>query len=226
MRKLVILVWATVLIGLFYLAISHNMTMGLSDLPAFLKEKIEQYGYWSAVIFVAFGIIRPLLLIPTSLMLILGALLFGYWGIIYSLASEILASTAAFYLSRYLGHDFIENHTGERFKNFEHKLENHSFRSIVLLRLMFFVPNDLINYAAGASTIQYYSFIGASIVGTIPKAVLYNYSAIGIHDIRYLIIPALILAVTILGEKTIKYAYIKHKQKHLQVVAELGEVKI
>lgn len=226
MRKLIIAIWAVVLIGLSYLVISHNSTISLGELPAFLKGKIEQFGYWSVIIFIGFGVIRPLLLVPTTLILILGALLFGYLGMVYSLASEILASTAAFYLSRYLGHDFIENHTGERFKNFEHKLENHSFKSIILLRLMFFVPNDLINYAAGASSITYNSFIFASVVGTLPKVVLYNYSTIGISDIRYLIIPALILAVSILGEKTIKYAYIKHREKKLQVVAELGEVKL
>lgn len=226
MRKLIILLWGAILVGISYFLISHDINISLSELPAYLKNQIEHLGIWSVVAFIAFGIIRPLLLIPGGVVLMTGALLFGYWGILYSLINEVFSSASAFCLSRYLGHDFIENHTGERFKNFQHKLENHSFKSIILLRFMLFVPDDLISYAAGASNINFVSFIAASFLGTIPKGFLYNLSINSINDVRYLILPAAILFFSILCEKTIKYAYIKHRQKQLQVVAELGEIDL
>lgn len=226
MRKLIILLWGAILVGLSYVLISYDIEISLSELPSYLKNQIEHFGVWSVVIFIAFGLIRPFLLIPGGAVLMAGALLFGYWAIPYSLLNEALSSTSAFFLSRYLGHDFIENHTGERFKNFQHKLEDHSFKSIIMLRFMLFVPDDLVSYAAGASNITFSSFIIASAVGAIPKGLIYNLSVNSINDVRYMILPASILLLSVLCEKTIKYAYVRHRQKKLQVVAELGEIDL
>ncbi len=226
MRKIVIFLWATILIAIAYILISQKIEISLSELPAILKSKIEILGFWSVIAFIVFGLIRPFLLIPGSAVLLTGAMLFGYWGIIYSLLNEVLSAATAFFLSRYIGHDFIENHTGEKFKNFEHKLENHSFKSVIMLRLMFFVPDDLVSYAAGASNVTFVTFIFASTLGAIPKGVLYNYSLNSLGDIRYLIVPAGVLVISLLCEKTIKYAYVKHRENKLKVVAELAEINI
>ena len=224
MRKIIIGLWLIILIATSYYLISQDIHWSLAELPQILQSKINATGYTGVYLFVGLTLIRPLLLLPGSALILVGGLLFGPIGILYSLAGESLAAGFAFYIARYLGHKFIEEHTGQKFKNFEHKLEEHTFRSVILLRLMIIVPNDLISYAAGVSNIAFGRFFVASTIGLAPHSFLYNLTAGGIHDISSLIWPAIIVMTGVLFGKTIHYEYQKHKQKQLRLIADVHDV--
>lgn len=224
MRKIIIALWAAIFAAASYYLISNDIHVSISEIPGILRENIHNAGQYGIYIFIAATIIRPLLLVPSSALMLAGGLLFGPIGIVYTLAGEIVASMLAFHIARYLGHDFVEEHTGQKFKNFEHRLEQHSFKSIILLRLMMIVPNDLISYAAGVSDITLTNFLIASSIGLVPHVIVFNSAAVGLGDVTALILPSSIIMLSIAFGKLIRYEYRKHKEKQLQVVTEVNGI--
>lgn len=218
MRSLVVTMWALVLGLIAYVAFSFNF-----DFEAILaqaKGNLQALGVVGAIIFLLSATVRPIFLLPASAFTITAVTVYGYTGILIAYFGEVAAASLCFLLSRYIGHEFIENHAGDRFKKFEHRMENHSFKSILLLRMMFFVPNDLISYAAGASNIGFLVFVLATAAGIAPMISVYGFTLMGFGDLRYLVVPGIILTILTLASKFIRYEYEKHKQKSLSLSPE------
>ncbi len=115
---------------------------------------------WLLVIY----LVRPLLLLPVSLLTVATGALFGaLWGTVYATLATLLSATVAYLLGRRFGTGL----PGEAETTWLKRLRAYPFETVLLSRVLF-VPGDLVNYVSGYLRVSLAAFITATLIGGTP----------------------------------------------------------
>jgi uncharacterized membrane protein YdjX (TVP38/TMEM64 family) len=108
-------------------------------------------------------LLRPLLLLPTTLLTLASGFLFGpIWGFLYASAASLLSSSVAYGLGR-----FFAGGAPEGGSELLRRLRERSFETVLLSRLLA-LPGDLVNYASGFLGVRVRAFFLATAIGGAP----------------------------------------------------------
>lgn len=160
----------------------HDIIMDRDKLMVFL-EGLQEYGnrWWTPLaLFGLFGLISPLAM-PVSPLVMAGGVIFGtlYGGII-NLMGCMLGLTLSFYLAKALGRDFIMGLGFKSIQKFEAMLQaEQSFWLLVRLRFLP-IPFPVFNFGAALTGIPFRHFFLASFIGLVPTTFAYTYFAAAI----------------------------------------------
>jgi uncharacterized membrane protein YdjX (TVP38/TMEM64 family) len=108
---------------------------------------------------------------PIPFLTFLGATLFAFGeAFLLAMIGNTLFIVLMFYLTRWLGRDYVKNYEEKhsKLKKLDLDLEKHAFLYIFLLRICFIVPPEAVNIFAGLSKVKFRHYILPSILGTIP----------------------------------------------------------
>ena len=161
--------------------ISHRV--GLHDLLThlhLLQDTLRHQGAWGYLVYVALFIIATLCLIPGSLLVIAGGMLFGpLTGSLLSFAAATLASALSFLIARWLGRDLLQRYVGHTaaFQAIERGIARSGCDFLILTRLVPLFPYNIQNYAYGLTAIPFWPFTLISAVTTLPGLVIYSVMA-------------------------------------------------
>lgn len=139
-----------------------------------LKLWIEQQGLLAPLSFVTLYVVTSLLLIPGSVLTILGGLLFGVWkGFLLVFFSSNLEALLAFYIARFLGKETIQKMFGTKMLRFNKKIQSHGFYMVLWLRLIPIFPFSILNYAFGVTNVKLKDYFWGNIAGMLPATFAY-----------------------------------------------------
>ena len=161
--------------------ISHRV--GLHDLLThlhLLQDTLRHQGAWGYLVYAALFIIATLCLIPGSLLVIAGGMLFGpLTGSLLSFAAATLASSLSFLIARWLGRDLLQRYVGHTtvFQAIERGIAHSGCDFLILTRLVPLFPYNIQNYAYGLTAIRFWPFTLISAVTTLPGLVIYSVMA-------------------------------------------------
>ena len=150
--------------------ISHRV--GLHDLLThlhLLQDTLRHQGAWGYLVYVALFIIATLCLIPGSLLVIAGGMLFG----------PLPGSLLSFLIARWLGRDLLQRYVGHTaaFQAIERGIARSGCDFLILTRLVPLFPYNIQNYAYGLTAIPFWPFTLISAVTTLPGLVIYSVMA-------------------------------------------------
>ena len=154
---------------IFYLS-SMNLDM--------IKEYILSFGIWSPItsflLMVLQSVIAP---IPAFLITLSNAAIFGWVkGAILSWSSAMAGAALCFYIARGLGRDAVEKLTSKfALKDIDGFFEKYGKHTILIARLLPFISFDLVSYAAGLTSMNFWSFFIATGIGQLPATIVYSY---------------------------------------------------
>ena len=140
--------------------ISHRV--GLHDLLThlhLLQDTLRHQGAWGYLVYAALFIIATLCLIPGSLLVIAGGMLFGpLTGSLLSFAAATLASSLSFLIARWLGRDLLQRYVGHTtvFQAIERGIARSGCDFLILTRLVPLFPYNIQNYAYGLTAIRFW----------------------------------------------------------------------
>ena len=143
-----------------------------------LKDFVASYGAYAAVIsfllMVLQSIIAPL---PAFLITFANANLFGWWrGAILSWSSAMAGATICFFVARILGRDAAEKLTSKvGMGQIEEFFKKYGKNTVLICRLLPFVSFDYVSYAAGLTSMSFWSFFVATGIGQLPATLVYSY---------------------------------------------------
>ena len=202
-RIIVLIFWIALILSFWLITRTQNITLNqlLQQLVNFAKD--SPFGI--AALFAAY-LIRPVLLLPSTLLVVASGYLYGIaFGFIVSLAATLLSLIISYYIAAYFRSETTNSQEGLGNK-FVKQLKDNPFQSTLIARLVF-MPGDLVNLAAGFCKINLASFLAASAIGGAPgllMAVLAGASIEGDFDagsinirISYLIAASLILLASL-----------------------------
>ncbi|MCI6988794.1 MAG: VTT domain-containing protein [Campylobacter sp.] len=122
-----------------------------------LQNFITQKSKIAWMIYILAWIVLPIFFFPVPVLAGVGGVLFGLvWGSVFTLVGAMINMLIMFYL-------------GKVFKTKSIKFRiNDKFSYILVLRLIPFIPYNLLNYACGFFNISLRNYIPASLIGIIP----------------------------------------------------------
>ncbi|WP_428483512.1 TVP38/TMEM64 family protein [Rhodopila sp.] len=141
-----------------------------------IASAVNGLGVWAPAGFVALYAAGTVVFFSGALLSLAGGALFGpIWGTLWNLLGATLGATLAFLIARAIGADWIEQRLGGRLRRIVDGVETEGWRFIALMRLVPFVPFNLLNYALGLTRISLPAYILASAVCMLPGAVAYTW---------------------------------------------------
>lgn len=155
--------------ALVLMAVNHEEIKNIN--LELIQKFIKSYGSFAAIVFILIFTLRTLFVVlPVSAMIVIGGSLFGRYSFFYSMLALFLSASLAFYLSRYLGGEWLEKLLKGKVKHLNKKVDEHGFKILFTLRLICIPPYDVLNYAAGLTKVKYRTFISAICLGIVPEA--------------------------------------------------------
>ena len=144
--------------------------------PAAMETLIEEAGIMAPILFMALYAVAAVLLLPGSVLTLLGGALFGpLWGTLYNLTGATLGAGLAFLGSRYLAAGWVADKSGGRLKQLINGVEAEGWRFVAFVRLVPLFPFNLLNYAIGLTRIPFSHYFLATWVCMLPGAFAYTY---------------------------------------------------
>ena len=197
-----LLVIGLIILGLYFLF----KYLGWTNLTKEeLQAKIASTGVFAPIVFIVASFLQVTFIpIPSSVTIIVGNYLFGFWlSFLYSYIGIILGSILAFYLGRWLGRPFVNWVVGDA-KAVDEYLIKMKNKEKVILFFMFLLPlfpDDALCSLAGILPISFLTFLfmqlltrATSILGTLffMSGEIIRYDALGITIIVIVCILALV----------------------------------
>lgn len=162
-----------------------------------VKDFVAQYGPWamavSFLLMIFQSVAAPL---PAFLITFANANLFGWWqGAILSWSSAMAGAAVCFFIARILGRDVVEKLcTKGALKQIDDFFARYGRQSVLIARLLPFMSFDIVSYAAGLTSMGFWSFFWATGLGQLPATLVYSYvGGMLTGGARYLVTALLIL---------------------------------
>ncbi|CAA9458024.1 MAG: hypothetical protein AVDCRST_MAG02-1780 [uncultured Rubrobacteraceae bacterium] len=140
-----------------------------------VQRAIAGAGVWAPLVYLAFlvaqAVVAPL---PAPAVAIAGGYTFGVVeGFLLTWVGVLIGGVISFGISRLFGRDFVAG--SARGARLDRYVEEHGLALIFVLRLIPLVSFDAISYAAGLSSIRFWSFFGATALGMLPGTFAFVY---------------------------------------------------
>ena len=151
--------------------------------PQRLRELVENFGVWSPLVFILIYAVGICFFLPATLFTGLGALLFGtMYGFIYNEIGAMLGASAAFYIGRYLGRDYVSSLIGDRLQKYDDKIAANGFTTTLYLRLLF-MPFSLFNFGLGLTRVTFREYFFGTLFGIIVGGFVFTFFFATVIDV-------------------------------------------
>lgn len=137
--------------------------------PEQVKSWVEQAGIWAPVLFILMFALSALLMIPATVMVLTGSILFGpWWGSFYNLTGATLGAVLAFLVARYIARDWAMKKSGKKMRSIMESASREGWKFILVIRLTGF-PYFVLNYMLGVAPVRLWHFIIGTCLGLAPS---------------------------------------------------------
>ena len=143
-----------------------------------MRDFVAEYGAYAAAVsfflMVFQSIAAPL---PAFIITLANANLFGWWkGAILSWSSAMAGAAICFLIARILGRETAERLASKTgLQSIDKFFQRYGTHSILIARLLPFISFDLVSYAAGLTSMDFWPFFIATGIGQLPATVVYSY---------------------------------------------------
>ncbi len=151
--------------------------LSMIDVEA-IKKYILSFGTLAPVISFILMILQSVVApLPAFIITFANAGLFGWVnGALLSWSSAMAGAVLCFFIARLLGRDVVEKLTSKfALKSIDDFFEKHGKYAILIARLLPFISFDIVSYAAGLTSMSFWSFFIATAIGQLPATVIYSY---------------------------------------------------
>lgn len=160
------------------LSVKKTKGKGMSFIESLMQSLNSIVGGYGVLgLFVAMILQAVIAPIPGEVIMMTGGAMFGVLivGIIGEIAGCI-GATLCFFISKTGGRALVIRFIGKSGLDFADKwFEKHGMWAVLLARLIPLLPVDTISYGAGLTAMSFRSFIGATVVGMLPRVFFYAY---------------------------------------------------
>lgn len=174
----VVIILAFVLIEPLRTGLS-NMTGAFQSIDT-VTAYIRSFEPWSVVISFLMMILQSLAApIPAFLITLSNAVIWGWKkGALLSWTSSMTGAALCFIIARFYGRNVVEKFVSKKgLDEVEVFFEKYGKNTIIVARLLPFVPFDPISYAAGLTSMKFIDFFIATGIGQLPATIIYSYGA-------------------------------------------------
>jgi len=181
MKKKVLIIQAGVFLIFIALAVILSQNV---DTATELRSAVTSLGPLGWLGFIALYVAGTVLLFPGTIFTVAGALLFGLWlGFFLNIIGATIGAVAAYRVSRLMGKDAFDGLAPKKLRELEQKVSKRPFETVLILRLLPFIPYNALNYALGLTTIRTKPYFWGTLLGIAPTSFAYTYATVKVGEI-------------------------------------------
>jgi uncharacterized membrane protein YdjX (TVP38/TMEM64 family) len=141
---------------------------------AALHDHITRLGAWGPLMVIGLMMLAILVSpIPSAPVAMAAGAAYGHvWGTLYVLLGAEIGALAAFGVARWLGGETLQRWFGDRLSVGLLGSQNALMGIVLVSRLLPFISFDIVSYAAGLTTLSFWRFAIATLVGITPTSFL------------------------------------------------------
>lgn len=162
------------LAALFLTAYYTGLLDRFADRETILAS-FEQWAGKAALMFTVAYALLPLVFVPRALLALVGGFLFGWNSILYTWIGALIGESMAYALAHYLGRPILRKVIKGRGRKVIRWLQAEGFWAVLIMRLMPFVPSDVINFGSGFAGVRYRDFVFATLLGIFPGCIVFSH---------------------------------------------------
>lgn len=158
---------------LFSLAALWVVARGLGEGDLFsLRAQVEQAGFWAPVTFIVVYMFATALVLPSTVLNVLGGALFGVlWGTVWTTIAAIGSAVITFLVTRHCLSDWILKSSHRNWKNLDAEIREGGIPYLLAIRLFPIIPYGIVNYTAGLTSVNFRDYLIGTSLGTLPGLV-------------------------------------------------------
>ncbi|MBC5994308.1 TVP38/TMEM64 family protein [Pontibacter cellulosilyticus] len=140
-----------------------------------ISDWVSQFGAWGPFFIILAMIAQMFLLVINVVALMLVAIIaYGsFWGTLIAVTAVAVASTLGYVIGRWVGQAGVSKLIGHKTERKVMEFVGHyGLWAVVIARISPFLSNDAISFVAGLAKMSYFRFIGATLAGIVPLAIL------------------------------------------------------
>lgn len=156
-----------------------NMTTAFKNVES-VKAYIRSFGAWAVAVSFLMMILQAIMApIPAFFITFANAAIWGWWkGAILSWTSAMAGAAICFGISRVYGRGVAEKFASKMaLDDVDVFFDKYGKNTILVARLLPFVPFDPISYAAGLTPMGFGGFLMATGIGQLPATIVYSYAS-------------------------------------------------
>jgi uncharacterized membrane protein YdjX (TVP38/TMEM64 family) len=176
--KIAALVGVAIALGLAY---RFGVFARLSE-PRQLAQTLVAMGAWGYLAFVlSYTLLQPFG-VPGTVFIVAAPLIWPWpTAFALSMVGTMSASVVGFSFARFVARDWIAVRIPARFRKYDDALEHDAFRTVVVLRLIFWMP-QLLHSFLGVSKVPFWTHFWGSLVGYLTPLFVVSYLGAEIFD--------------------------------------------
>ncbi len=150
--------------------------------PRSLADSLRALGVLGWLLFVVtYALLQPFG-VPGTVFIIAAPLIWP-WPIAFglSMTGTMAASVIGFSFARFVAREWVSKRIPARFEKYSGALETHGFQTVVILRLLFWMPQALHAFL-GVSKVRFSTHFWGSLVGYIPPLLVTSYLGAEMFD--------------------------------------------
>ena len=172
LQKIILVVFIITIIGSLLVWYIYGKNLDLEQLRQYIKD----FGIWSPLVFILIFAVATIFVPSTPFMAIAG-ILFGFkYGLLYTIIGCFISAELVFYISRKLGKEKVEQALEKQYlkplKKYNVRLESGGVGDLIILRIIPFVPFNVLNILMGVSKINNKNYITGTFIGLIPSNIV------------------------------------------------------
>ena len=182
--------------------ITHLLT-NKDDVVAFVRS----LGIFGPLAFIAIQILQTVAApIPGNISGTVGGYLFGWWGILWTTIGSAIGFLIVFVISRKFGRRLVEKIIKkESLAKFDYLTKEKGSFIFFMIFLIPGLPDDIVGYLAGLTTIPIKKLLALVIIGRTPAVIMTNLFGAGLgEDTIYPVVIIAIISALILGALAFK----------------------
>ncbi len=186
-------------------------TLKTLDVPS-VKAYILSFGIWAPIasflLMIFQSVAAPL---PAFLITFANAGLFGWVkGAMLSWSSAMAGAVLCFYIARWYGRTTVEKLTSRQaLEHVDAFFDQYGNYAVLIARLLPFISFDIVSYAAGLTSMNFWSFFWATGLGQLPATLVYSYVGGMLTGGVKLFVTGLLILFSL----TVLFAMVKQWQK-------------
>ena len=143
--------------------------------PKVLAATLVAMGAWGYLAFVlSYTMLQPFG-VPGTIFIVAAPLVWPWpTAFALSMVGTLAASVVGFSFARFVARDWVSARIPARFRKYEASLERSAFRTVVVLRLIFWMPQALHSFF-GVSKVRFSTHFWGSLVGYVPPLFVVSY---------------------------------------------------
>jgi uncharacterized membrane protein YdjX (TVP38/TMEM64 family) len=150
--------------------------------PKTLADSLVAMGGWGYVLFIlTYTLLQPFGAPGT--VFVVAAPLIWPWQTAFALSmiGTMCASVIGFAFARFVARDWVSARIPAKLQTYQKPLEQNAFETVVLLRLIFWMPQAL-HFFLGVSAVRFWTHFWGSLVGYVPPLLVVSYFGNRVFD--------------------------------------------